>query len=617
MKSIYNPFHYNVIALMMALLLISGKAIADSDVSTELRQQNTPSGWTKVQLPNIPTITASNTFDITSYGASTGSSNNSAAINKAISAANSAGGGMVVIPSGTWLSGPITMASKVVLHINAGATLMMLPFGKYPDGGSHDDTFSYKDYTFIGNGSSAVNDIIIEGEGETSIIDGQGAPWWVIVEKAKAEGRNFDRHACIRMKKGTRHLFRNFKIQNTPGVNLTVGNKTRQGHVTIHDLWIKNPDSQLSSGASHNTDGIPIWEPYVNIYNCNIDTGDDNIVCDSEAHHVHAWNINCKSGHGMSIGSYTVNTHDIIYEGITFNGTGSGFRIKTNSDRSGNDQAGTSSNGAVKNIICRNATMTGCPSPIKITSWYDKDIQTPKNNVTSTVTATTPEFCNILFQNITATAVKGKMSWKHNRPVYLYGRPESYVHDITFDNVKINSVLGMFMAFARNITFKNGCKIVNEANSGSLLTTEYLAYSDNGSTPLSAAASSYNGSESSTTYPVKFMDGSSVYKTYDICPDSYAYPPTAPTKSGATFLGWATTAGGEPVTLAQTRLAAGGTFYAIWKDNGGDTGVEKIKTGDVSENSSTIYTIQGHKVSKEKNPAPAIYVKNRRKFIVK
>ncbi|MBQ0073195.1 MAG: InlB B-repeat-containing protein [Prevotella sp.] len=600
-----NTSTFKKLTLFLLLLLNITVAMADSDVSVELRQQNTPSGWQAVQLPSIAAITSANTFNITTYGASTGSSDNASAINQAITAANAAGGGMVVIPAGTWLSGPITMKSKVVLHINAGATLMMLPFGKYPDGGTHDETYSYKDFTFIGNGSSAADDIIIEGEGETSIIDGQGAPWWVKVEEAKNAGGSFDRHACIRMKKGTRHLFRNFKIQNTPGVNLCVGNKTKTGHVTIHDLWIKNPDSELSSGASHNTDGIPIWDPYVNIYNCTIDTGDDNIVCDSEAHHIHAWNITCKSGHGMSVGSYTVNTHDIIYEGITFNGTGSGFRIKTSADRSGNDQTG--SNGAVKNIICRNATMTGCPSPIKITSWYDKDIDTPKNNPTSTVSATTPEFCDILFQNITATAVSGKTSWKHNRPIYLYGRPEMYIHDVTFDNVKINSVLGMFMAFAKKITFKNGCKIVNEKNSGSLLTTEYLAYSDNGSTLLSANASKYNGSESTTTYPVTFKNGSTTYKTYNICPNSYAYPPTEPTKAGATFLGWATSEGGTPVTLAQTQLAAGGTFYAVWESEeqgGGEvTGTESLTapSNDKDEVSGDSYTTTGQMMTSQKN----------------
>jgi len=570
--------------LAICLSVVGQESGTTVDVSEELRDQNTPTGWNAVQLPQIPEITASNTFNITSYGASTSSEDNAAAINSAIAAANTAGGGMVIIPAGTWLSGPITMKSKVVLHLKAGTTLKMLEFGKYPDNTEHEKSYSsgfaYKDYTFIGNGNSAVDDVIIEGEGETSVIDGQGAPWWEQVELAKANSSSFDRPACIRFKKGTRHLFRNFKTQNTPGVNITIGNKTKTGHVTIHDVWISNPDSEASSGASHNTDGIPIWEPYVNIYNCNISTGDDNIVVDSEGHHIHAWNINCGYGHGMSVGSYTVNVHDVIYEGVTFSNTGSGFRIKTNADRSGNDQTG--SNGAVKNLICRNATMTGCPSPIKITSWYDKDVENPSSNSTSTVTETTPEFCNILFQNITETTGKsGATSWKHNRPVYLYGRPEMPVHDITLDNVNINSYLGMFIAFAKNITFKNGCKITNKRSSSSLLTTEYQAYSDDGSTLISANPNKYNGSETATTYAVKFMNGSTVYKTYNICPNSYAYPPAAPTKSGATFKGWATTSGGTPVTLAQTELAAGGTFYAVWDGESGDSedsGTEETTT---------------------------------------
>lgn len=573
------------IYLILAFLLTTVIAMADSDVSVERRQQNTPSGWTAVQLPNIAAITNANTFNITSYGAGTGSSDNASAINAAITAANAAGGGMVVIPSGTWLSGPITMKSNVVLHMSKNCTLKVLPFKGFNQNVSAGEpyypvtgwtsttkdgktTYSSTLVNFISNGGQTVNDIIIEGEGETSVIEGQGEPWWEL----RDEIGDYTRPNLIRIEKGARHLFRNFKTHNSMSQNIVLGRSGNANNITVHGITIDNPSSEAST-PSHNTDGFPIWGPYVNIYDCNISTGDDNIVCDSKAHHIHAWNITCGDGHGMSIGSYTSELHDVIYEGITFTGTGSGFRIKTNADRSGNDQTGT--NGAVKNIICRNATMTGCPSPIKITSWYDKDVETPSNNPTSDVSATTPEFCDILFQNITANAVSGKTSWKHNRPIYLYGRPEMYIHDVTFDNVKINSVLGMFMAFAKNVTFKNGCKIVN--TNGSAITTEYLAYSDNGSTLLSANASKYNGSESATTYPVTFKNGSETYKTYNICPNSYAYPPTDPTKSNATFLGWATSEGGDPVTLAQTQLAAGGTFYAVW-ENGEQGGEEVIET---------------------------------------
>ncbi|MBQ0075049.1 MAG: chitobiase/beta-hexosaminidase C-terminal domain-containing protein, partial [Prevotella sp.] len=149
---------------------------------------------------------------------------------------------------------------------------------------------------------------------------------------------------------------------------------------------------------------------------------------------------------------------DVIYEDITFTNTTAGFRIKTNNDRSGNDQEGT--NGAVKNIICRNATMTGVPGPIKITSWYDDDVQDPSTVSTpSAITATTPEFCNITFQNITADAVEGKTSWKHNSPIYIYGRPEMKIHDITFDNVQIESKRGMFLAYYDGLNFINNCSV--------------------------------------------------------------------------------------------------------------------------------------------------------------
>src|ERR1051326_892644 len=81
--------------------------------------------------PTLPSIPAA-TFNITSYGASTGSSNNATAIQNAIDAASSAGGGKVVVPSGTWLSGPLTLKSKIELNLASGATLKMLAYGAYP-----------------------------------------------------------------------------------------------------------------------------------------------------------------------------------------------------------------------------------------------------------------------------------------------------------------------------------------------------------------------------------------------------------------------------------------------------------------------------------------------------
>ena len=77
-------------------------------------------------------------------------------------------------------------------------------------------------------------------------------------------------------------------------------------HGTIHDVTISEPSSEAKTEQpSHNTDGISIWGPYVNIYNCNISTGDDNIVCDNDAQYIHVWNCDFGTGHGASIGSFT------------------------------------------------------------------------------------------------------------------------------------------------------------------------------------------------------------------------------------------------------------------------------------------------------------------------
>ena len=398
----------------------------------EATSKNTPEGWTEVQLPqNLPAFTEANTFYITNYGASTESADNTTAIQNALNAANSAGGGMVVIPAGEWLSNTIQVGSKTVLHLCAGATLKWLSY----DNRSHTDGNNF----IINKGTPT--DVVIEGEGNTSILDGQGAPWW---EHYKDSG--VKRGAMIRFGNGNRFLFRNFRIQNAPGANLTVGQSGRGTNTTVHDIEIKNPSSTAST-PSHNTDGIPIWTQYVNIYNCNIDTGDDNVVTDSEARYVHVWNCNFKAGHGASFGSYTVNMHHIIYENLTFDGTDCGFRLKSNRDRSGD----------VHDIIFRNCIMNNVEAPISMTAWYDDtpDLTSPAQAKIST----TPEFHNILIQNVTASGYTGTKNGndKKYNGIQIAGRPESYVYDVTFDNVQISHRNGVRLFFCKDIKFINGC----------------------------------------------------------------------------------------------------------------------------------------------------------------
>ena len=435
-----------VLAAFMALPMLAN-AQTFSGIETEKANQNTPEGWTAVNLPQLPEITAANTFNIKDYGASTDAADNTKAIQKALDAVP-ATGGMVVIPAGTWLFGStdqmtsttevLSINSKTVLHLCAGATLKLVEYGKAPNNKT----------LFIGCKNKNQSDIVIEGEGETSVLDGQGARWWL----AREQGKTFNPGAFIRFERGQRFLLRNFKIQNTPGVNITISNSGKASHATIHDVIISEPASEAGAGkASHNTDGISIWGPYVNIYNCNISNGDDNVVCDTDAQYIHVWNCNFGTGHGASIGSYTHNIKHVWFDQITMNGTTAGVRLKT-----GINSEGTLRGGGEEDFKFTNITMTKVKNPFSMDCYYDKnynqDPAVDKENARA-LDSTTPTYNGILLQNIKTTDVCS------GKAIFLVGRPESHIKNVTLDNVQIKAKTGIDIRFVDNIVFKNGSKI--------------------------------------------------------------------------------------------------------------------------------------------------------------
>lgn len=441
--------------LAAGLMAVPITASADSDVSKEKASQNTPQGWQAVELPSIAAITDANTLNIKDYGASTTSADNTAAIQRALDAVPQEGG-MVVIPVGTWLCGPLQVKAHTVLHLSAGATLRLLPYGTYPS-----DNGNYKNKTFLANRKNA-SDIIIEGESTTtSIIDGQGAAWWKAVEQQK-----FDRPALVRFSSGSRFLVRNMRFENSPGVNVTIGQSGKGSHGTVHDVVIREPSSSATTGQkSHNTDGIPIWAPYVNVYNCDISNGDDNVVVDSDGQYVHVWNCKFGTGHGASIGSFTERVHDVLWEDISFRDTDSGFRLKSQRGRSGQ----------VYNITMRNCTMQNVMNPIYIECWYDKSTKPePAQAPQAESTVTTPAFHDILIQHVTATATPYKKSDKAAFPVYIYGLPESHVRRVTLDDVHVDAKKGMFLAYC-DVTFTGGCNIKNLTDSTKYMEKCYQA----------------------------------------------------------------------------------------------------------------------------------------------
>lgn len=447
-----------VLAALMALPMIA-KAQTFAGITAEQNAQNTPEGWTAVELPQLPAITSANTFNIKDYGASTSAEDNTKAIQKALDAVPTTGG-MVVIPAGTWMFGStdqmtsktevLSIKSKTVLHLCKGATLKLVEYGKAPNNKT----------IFIGCKNKNQSDIVIEGEGETSIIDGQGTRWW----KARDNKETFNPGAMIRFEKGSRFLIRNLKVQNTPGVNITLSNSNGANNGTVHDVTIYNPSSETKTEQpSHNTDGISIWGHHMNIYNCNISTGDDNVVCDANAQYIHVWNCDFGTGHGASIGSFTKNIKHVWFDNITMNGTTAGIRMKT-----GINSDGTLCGGGEEDWKFTNFTMTKVKNPFSIDCYYDKkynsDPAVDKANA-RTKDGTTPTYNGILLQNVKTTDVCD------GNAIFLIGRPESPIKNVTLDNVQISAKKGIDIRFVDNLVFKNNSKIT--CQSGKLWIRQY------------------------------------------------------------------------------------------------------------------------------------------------
>ncbi len=120
-----------------------------------------------------------NVFDVRQFGATgDGKTLDTAAIQSALDACGKAGGGIVRLPAGTYLSKPIFTRNHTTLQLDAGAKLQ-----------ARDEPSDFLDenhatLAFI-NGKNLTN-IAITGPG---IIDGAGARWWPAVREAKFAGR--------------------------------------------------------------------------------------------------------------------------------------------------------------------------------------------------------------------------------------------------------------------------------------------------------------------------------------------------------------------------------------------------------------------------------------------
>ncbi|HEX2682302.1 MAG TPA: GDSL-type esterase/lipase family protein, partial [Ferruginibacter sp.] len=121
-------------ASSMAALVCESIASQNLPIAKYLK----PSAFKEKYAYELPKIYAphfkQDTFNIMDYGAiADGMTLNSAAINKAITECAQKGGGIVLIPRGSFVTGPIIMKSNINLHLAKGALVIFSSdFNQYP-----------------------------------------------------------------------------------------------------------------------------------------------------------------------------------------------------------------------------------------------------------------------------------------------------------------------------------------------------------------------------------------------------------------------------------------------------------------------------------------------------
>jgi len=374
-------------------------------------------------------------FDITRYGAVANAKTlNTAAIQKAIDACASAGGGEVVIPKGKFLTGPITLASNMNLHLAGGAVLLMSDrFTNYP-------IFHHRYQNCI----TAIHcdNIAITGHGT---INGQGTPWWNAYKKSKPGGApslaadKLPHRPYLVLLDHCRYiLVRNVTLLNSPMCNLVTG---ACDDVVVEGVTINAPIH------SPNTDGMdPSGHNYL-IKGCTFDEGDDCIAIKAggRPHLLHpasenylVENCHFFHGHGMSVGSGTGGgLSNLTVRDCTFDGTQAGIRLK----------ADIHNGGLVDDLSYNDLTMKNVDIPILVSSYYNDTspwaYAIPRRALagkTMAITAETPRWRHVHIRDVTATGAA--------TAAFIVGRPEMPVTDFYMRHVRIAARAGMHLVNA-------------------------------------------------------------------------------------------------------------------------------------------------------------------------
>lgn len=444
---------------------------------------------------------------ITKHGAKAdGLTLNTKAINDAVDACSKRGGGVVVVPAGLWLTGPVVLKNNVNLHLQKGALLQFTTDkSQYPLVKGNWEGLEQMRAQSPLSANNATN-IAVTGFG---IVDGGGEVWrqvkkdkltenqwkkqiasggvlsddkksWYPSETFKAmskeknpgeikpertkeyyEGiRDFLRPNLLVFTSCKKVLLEGVTFQNSPAWCL---HPIMCEDLTVRNVYVKNP------WYAQNGDGIDVEScKNVLIEGSTFDVGDDGICIKSgrdeagrkrgmPTENLIARNNTVYHAHGgFVIGSeMSGGARNIWVENNTFIGTDIGLRFKTTRGRGG----------MVENIFINNTTMKNIVAEAILFDMYyaaqdpvplGNDKREPPKVETKPVDEGTPQFRRFVIKNTVCNGAE--------KAIFVRGLPEMNIKEIEIENAVMQADKGLDMTEATGISIKNVKLITKETD---------------------------------------------------------------------------------------------------------------------------------------------------------
>ncbi|RZJ80142.1 MAG: glycoside hydrolase family 28 protein [Flavobacterium sp.] len=466
---------------------------------------------------NLPVIAKTSfkadTISIVKYGAKNdGFSLSTKAINDAIIACNKKGGGVVLVPKGMWITGPIELKSNVNLHLQKNAILQFTrDFNQYPLVESN-----WEGLPQMRNQSPlwATNqtNIAVTGFG---IIDGAGDAWRMVkksklnesqwaalvatggvlsddkktwyptqqsldASKMKNPGeitkdktpefyasiKDFLRPNLLVFTSCKKILLEGVTFQNSPAWNI---HPLMCEDLTVRNVYAKNP------WYAQNGDGIDLEScKNVLIEGSTFDVGDDGICIKSgrdaagrkrgmPTENVIIRNSTVYHAHGgFVIGSeMSGGAKNIFVSDCSFIGTDIGLRFKTTRGRGG----------VVEKIFIKNINMTGIVGEAILFDMYYAAVDPiplkgDKREAIKVellpVTEETPIFRDFQISDVVCDGA--------SKALFIRGLPELSISNIAINNLNIKSKEGIDIQEAKNINLTN--ININTSNTNPLISIQ-------------------------------------------------------------------------------------------------------------------------------------------------